>query len=44
MEETIKQEVLCPNCEHQFKTKSMLILVSCGSCGNKFKREENLVQ
>ncbi len=39
-----KQNVKCPKCNHKFKTKSKLILVCCNSCGNKFKREENLNQ
>lgn len=39
-----KQDVKCPHCKHSFKTKSKLILVGCNGCGNKFKREENLVK
>jgi len=36
-----EKNVRCPKCKHEFKTKSKLGLISCNSCGNKFKREEN---
>ena len=39
-----KQKVKCPKCDHKFLTKSKLLLISCNSCGSKFKREENIVR
>lgn len=39
-----KVKVKCPKCKHKFFSKSKLGLISCSNCGNKFKREENIIK
>jgi len=36
----MKMKIRCPNCKHEWESKSKLGFVICASCGKKIKRKE----
>jgi transcription elongation factor Elf1 len=35
----MKMKIKCPNCKHEWESKSKLGFVICASCGKKIKRK-----